>query len=98
MENKKMIIIGIIVSIIFVIVGCALLSTSAETLDKIAEELGASEASIWYPPLPDYEIPGFEGNLIANIGISVLFTLITFLIAFGLGKALRRRFWSDKNW
>jgi hypothetical protein len=92
MENKKMIIVGIIASIIFVIVGCALLSTSAETLDKIAEELGASEVSIWNPPLPDYEMPGFEGNLIANIGIGVLFTVIIFLITFGLGKALKRRF------
>lgn len=91
MESKKMVIAGIIISIIFVIVGCVWLSTSTETLDKVAEELGAFEASIWTPPLPDYELPGFEGNLIANIIVGILFTLITFLIAFGAGKALRKK-------
>jgi hypothetical protein len=91
MESKKMLIIGIVVSIIFVIIGCILLSTSAETLDKVAEELGVSEVSIWTSPLPDYELPGFEGNLIMNISIGVLFTLTVLLITFMVGKALRRR-------
>jgi len=91
MENKKILLIGIITSIIFVIVGCVWLSTSIETLDKIAEELGASEISIWNPPLPEYEVPGFEGNLAINIVIGVLFTLFTLLVTLGVGKALRKK-------
>lgn len=91
MENRKMIIFGIIISIIFVIVGGVWLSVSAETLDKIAEEFEATEISIWNPPLSDYTLPGFEENVMVNIGVGILFTLITFLIAFGVGKALRRK-------
>ncbi|MBS7655758.1 hypothetical protein KEJ50_04565 [Candidatus Bathyarchaeota archaeon] len=90
MKSKKMIIAGMIVSIIFVIVGCVWLSASAETLDKVAEELEAFESPIWNPPLPDYELPGFEGNLIVNIGIGILFTLIIFTVAFGVGKVLQK--------
>jgi amino acid transporter len=91
MEDKNIVIIGIIISIIFVIIGCLWLSISTETLDKIAEELEAKEFSIWNPPLPDYELPEFEGNLIINILIGISFTFITFLISFELGKFLRKK-------
>ena len=91
MEDKKIVIIGIIISIIFVIIGCLWLSISAETLDKIAEELEAEESPIWNPPLPDYELPGFEGNLTMNMLISISFTFIIFLISFGLGRFLRKK-------
>ncbi|MBS7657737.1 MAG: PDGLE domain-containing protein [Candidatus Bathyarchaeia archaeon] len=91
MENRKMIIFGIIISIIFVIVGCIWLSVSVETLDKIAEKFEATEISIWNPPLPDYALPGFEENVMLNISVGILFTLITFLVSFGVGKALGRK-------
>lgn len=91
MGSKKMLAIGLIASVAFVVVGCVLLATSAETLDKIAEELGASETPLWNPPIPDYELPGFEGNLAVSIIIGVAFTLIVFAAALGAGKALRKR-------
>ncbi|HID17447.1 TPA: hypothetical protein EYP26_04045 [Candidatus Bathyarchaeota archaeon] len=91
MESKRMLVIGLAISVVFVVIGCALLATSAETLDEIAEKLGASETSFWNPPIPDYELPGFEGNVIVNIMIGVLFTLLVFAAALGAGEALRRR-------
>lgn len=91
MESKKMLAIGLIASVVFVVVGCALLAYSAETLDKVAEELGASETQLWNPPIPDYELPGFEGNLTINIIIGVIFTLVVFAAALGAGKALKKR-------
>jgi hypothetical protein len=91
MESKKMLLIGVIISIIFVIIGCVWLSVSMETLDKIAEELGASEISIWNPPLPEYEVPGFEGNLAINIVIGILFTLFTLSVTFSVGKILKKK-------
>jgi hypothetical protein len=91
MESKKMLLIGVIISIIFVIIGCVWLSVSMETLDKIAEELGVSEISIWNPPLPEYEVPGFEGNLAINIVIGILFTLFTLSVTFSVGKILKKK-------
>jgi len=86
-----MLLIGVIISIIFVIIGCVWLSVSMETLDKIAEELGVSEISIWNPPLPEYEVPGFEGNLAINIVIGILFTLFTLSVTFSVGKILKKK-------
>jgi len=88
-ENKSMIIIGIISSIIFVAVGCALLSLSAETLDEIAEHFGAEEFHLWSPPMPDYEILGLERNVVANIAVGVIFTLVVLGVTFAVGKYLR---------
>jgi hypothetical protein len=83
-----MILAGIIVSLIFVIVGTVWLSLSAETLDEIAERFGAVESAIWTPPLPDYEIPGLKGSIQANIAVGIVFTLAVLFITFGVGKAL----------
>jgi hypothetical protein len=88
-KSKKLLIVGIIISALFVIIGCIWLSLSAETLDEVAELFGASEFTLWTPPIPDYEIPGLEGNLAANITIGILFTLLILGITFAVGKALK---------
>jgi hypothetical protein len=90
-ESKRMIKIGIIVSAILVIIGCAWLSSSQETLDEVAEDFGASESPLWASPLPDYELPGFEGNIFANIAIGIAFTLLMLAFTFALGKVLKAR-------
>jgi len=89
--SKRIFMLGIIVSIIFVIVGCMWLSYSAETLDEVAEHFGASESFVWTPPLPDYEIPGLEGNLAANIIVGMAFTLLTLAVALAIGKTLKAK-------
>jgi hypothetical protein len=90
-ETKRILMLGIIVSIVFVFVGCMWFSYSMETLDEVAEHFGASEHPVWAPPLPDYEIPGFEGNLAANIMVGIAFTLLTLAVALVIGKALKAK-------
>ncbi len=91
MKYEKLAIVGIIISIIFVIIGCTWLSLSAETFDEIAEKFGAKENLIWNPPLPDYEMPGFEGNLLINTIIGIIFTILTFIAAYGIGNLLKSK-------
>lgn len=90
-KNKRTFIVGMIVSIIFVILGCAWLSLSAETLDEFAEHFGASESPIWTPPIPDYEIPGLEGNVVTAIIIGITFTLLTLGVTLVVGKTLKSK-------
>jgi hypothetical protein len=90
-ESKRMITIGIIVSLVFVIIGCTYLSLSQETLDKVAEEFGLSESSLWSPPLPDYELPGLEGNIFANIAIGIFSILMILAFTFAIGNVLKAR-------
>lgn len=85
----RMIIFGIIIAIVFVFIGTLWLYESAETFDKIAELFGAEEQPIYQAPLPDYEIPGFEGNKIANVVVGVASTLLILGVTFMVGKALR---------
>ncbi|MGQ9691001.1 MAG: hypothetical protein ACUVQY_07050 [Thermoproteota archaeon] len=89
--TKKLLAAGITISIIFVVIGCVWLSYSIETLDKVAEHFGSSESPIWTPLFPDYEIPGLEGSLAANIFIGIVFTLLTLGVAFAAGKALKAK-------
>lgn len=89
--SKKLATVGIIVSIIFVVIGCVSLSLSAETLDEVAEHFGASESTVLPSPIPDYEIPGLEGNVATNIFIGVVFTLLTLGVTFAAGKVLKQR-------
>lgn len=89
--TKKLLAAGITISIIFVVIGCVWLSLSIETLDEVAEHFGSSESPVWTPPIPDYEIPGLEGNVAANISIGIVFTLLTLGVAFAAGKALKAK-------
>jgi hypothetical protein len=86
---RNILIPGIVVSILFVIVGVFWLSYSMETLDHVAEQFGASDSPIWNPLIPDYEIRGLEGNPLSNTIVGIVFTLVTLTVAFAVGKCLR---------
>jgi len=88
-KDKSLILIGIIISVFFVIVGAVWLSQSAETLDEVAEHFGVGATSIWNPPIPDYEISGYEGNIPMNITVGIVFTLLVFGVTLVVGKGLR---------
>ena len=90
-ENKRTFMVGMMVSIIFVILGCVWLSLSAETLDEVAEHFGASESPVWTPPIPDYEIPGLEGSVVTAIIVGVTFTLLTLGVTLVVGKTLKSK-------
>jgi hypothetical protein len=90
-RHRNPMLLGIILSFVFVVVGAVWLSQSQETLDKVAEHLGATVSPIWNPPIPDYEIPGFEGNPLMNIVIGTVFTLLVLAVAFIVGKSLKAK-------
>lgn len=90
-ENRRIFMVGMMVSVIFVIMGCVWLSLSAETLDEVAEHFGASESPVWAPPIPDYEIPGLEGNMMTAIVVGIAFSLLTLGVTLVAGKALRSK-------
>jgi hypothetical protein len=85
---KRMLAFGILFSIVFVAVGVLLLSNSAETLDQVAEQFGASESPLWTPPMPEYEVPGFQGNLALNMAVGIVFTLVILALTIAVGKGL----------
>jgi len=85
---RRMVLVGVAVSLVFVAVGSIWLSLSAETFDEIAELFGASESPVWAAPIPDYEIPGLEGNIQANMAVGALFTLVVLAVTFGVARML----------
>jgi len=90
-RTMRMLTVGVMISVLFVVVGVVWLSNSAETLDNVAEHLGASESPVWNPPISDYEMPGLEGNMVANIAVGLVSTLVTLGAAFTVGKCLRSK-------
>jgi hypothetical protein len=94
-RDRNLILAGVLVALVFVVVGAVWLSQSTETLDTVAENFGAKESPVWNPPLPDYEISGFEGNTVMNIVTGIAFTLIilgvTLVVGRGLLKVTRTR-------
>lgn len=86
---KHVLLLCIFLSFIFVVVGVTWLSNSMETLDQVAEHFGATASPLWNPPIPEYEIPGFQGNQVMNIGVGILFTLIVFASTSAVAKCLR---------
>ncbi|MCP8305443.1 MAG: hypothetical protein H3Z50_08285 [archaeon] len=88
-RDRRILMIGVITSIIFVTVGCLWLSSSAETLDEVAERFGAQDLPLWSAPLPDYEIPGLEGNALVDIVLGIGATLLILGLSFVMGKALK---------
>lgn len=85
---KRLLAVGILFSMVFVAVGVIWLSNSAETLDQVAEQFGASTSSLWTPPIPEYEVPGFQGNLALDMVVGIVFTLLILALTIGIGKGL----------
>lgn len=89
-SNKKTVIVGLTVALIFVLIGVFFLSNSMETLDKQAEQLGIAEKPVYKPPFADYNIHGLD-NIWGALIIGVLGTLLLFVVSLGVAKLLRRR-------
>lgn len=89
-KNQKTIIVGLAVSLIFVLLGVFVFSYAMETLDVKAEELGAEENPIYEPPLPDYTIPGMENEL-GSLLLGIAGTLLLFVAGFAVAKILKKK-------
>ncbi|MFW9831300.1 MAG: hypothetical protein ACFFD8_05955 [Candidatus Thorarchaeota archaeon] len=91
MEKRNLFMVGgLIVAIIFVILGVLWLGYANETLDVLAHMLGASEWQLWIPPFPDYEIPGMEGVTLSTFLLGIAFIGIVMGATFGIMWLLMR--------
>ena len=88
--SHKTIVIGLLVALIFVVVGVFVLSYSMETLDKQAEQLGAQENPVYNPPFPDYTIPGVD-NVWGALIIGIAGTLLLFATGLGVAKLMHKK-------
>jgi len=84
----KVAVVGITVAALFATAGVLWLSTSMETLDEIAEQLGAEEFSLWIPLFPDYTVPGHEESVGSTLVLSLASTVMVFGAAYLVGKLL----------
>jgi len=88
--NQKTVLIGLSAALILVILGVFCFSYALETLDLKATELGLEEQPIYDPPFPDYNILGLE-NKWSNLLISIISTLLLFVVAFAVAKLLSKK-------
>jgi hypothetical protein len=87
--NRKTVAVGLVVAVIFVVVGNLLFSYALETLDVQAERLGVTEDNILEAPFPEYAIPGFDsgwGNILLGVVSTLLIFTVTLLVASFLKK------------
>ncbi len=89
-KNQKTVIVGLAVSLFFVLLGVFCFSYALETFDVKAEELGAQEQPIYEPPFPDYAIIGLENEWGALL-IGAASTLLLFAVGFGAAKLLSKK-------
>jgi hypothetical protein len=84
--------IGLAIAALVVIVLAPLASSDPDGLERVAEDQGFLEAArdAAYSILPDYTVPGIDGNLstilAGLIGVGIVFALMV-----GLGRLLARR-------
>jgi hypothetical protein len=89
-KNKKTLIIGLTVALIFVLVGVFCFSYAMETLDVKAEELGAQEQPIYEPPFHDYNILGLD-NVWGALIVGIAGTMLMFVVTYGVAKILKKK-------
>jgi cobalt/nickel transport protein len=70
-------------------------SSNPDGLDRVSQDLGFEERSEGKEPfealIPDYKFPGIGNESVATSLAGVLGTLITFGVAYGVGKAVAKR-------
>lgn len=89
-KNRKTLIVGIAVALIFVLIGVFFLSYSMETLDKQAEQLGAEEKPVYTAPFSDYTIPGID-TIWGALIIGIIGTILLFVVSLAVAKLLRKK-------
>jgi hypothetical protein len=90
-DRYKIMVAGFVVAMGMVGVGAVALGFANETLDVIARLFGAPEWETWFPPLSNYEIPGFGGNTVATFLLGVAFTGVVLVLTFVVMRLVTRR-------
>jgi hypothetical protein len=83
---------GLAIAALIVIVLAPLASADPDGLERVAEDQGFLTAArdALYTILPDYTVPGVEGNL-STILAGLIGIVIVFAVMVGLGRLLARR-------
>lgn len=89
-RNQRTLIVGLIVALIFVVLGVFVFSYAMETLDVKAEQLGAEEQPVWEPPFPDYNVSGSDSQWVALI-IGIAATLLLFVAGLAVAKLISKK-------
>ena len=87
--DRNTIIIGLVLAVVFVVVGNLVFAYAMETLDVKAEELEVTGENILAAPFPDYVIQGFE-NEWGGILLGIIATLAIFVVTLGIANLLRK--------
>ena len=84
--------VGLAIAALIVIVLAPLASPDPDGLERIAEDKGflGNAVAAFYELLPDYTIPGLDGNG-STIVVGLLGIVIVFVLMVGLGRVLARR-------
>lgn len=92
--KKKNIIILLIFFCIFAIIASLIASGYPDGLEWVAEKLGFLEQGegkeLISAPIPDYQIPWVKKPFIAGGIAALIGTLITFIVAYALGKIVAK--------
>jgi len=90
---KKTWMIIIFAAILVAVLLAPFASSSPDGLEKVAEDLGFAHKSFEAvdSPIPDYVFPGITSERLATAAAGVLGTLITFILALGLGRLFVRK-------
>jgi Na+/H+-dicarboxylate symporter len=84
--------VGLAIAALVVIVFAPLASGDPDGLERVAEDQGFLGAALdaLYSIIPDYTIPGVDGNL-STVIAGLIGVAIVFAIMVGLGRLLARR-------
>jgi cobalt/nickel transport protein len=87
--------IGLGISLLLTLFLSPFASSSPDGLEKVAESKGFAEKGegrkLWkYAPFSDYAIPWIKNEKVSTAISGLIGTLAIFLIAFGIGKAIKK--------
>ncbi len=85
-------VVGLVIAALVVVIFAPLASGDPDGLERVAEDhgfLAAAQAAI-YSMLPDYTIPGLDGNA-STIVAGLVGVVIVFAVMLLLGRVLARR-------
>jgi hypothetical protein len=88
-KDQKMLAAGLLLAVVFVVVGVLVFSYARETLDLQAKILGAEDETVWEAPFPDYAVVGFE-NEVCTILLGIVSTLAIFGVTLGVAMLLKK--------
>jgi len=92
---KKIIFLGILISVFFAFFISPFASTSPDGLEKVAKDKGfvklAEGKGVLKCLMPDYTVPGIKNEKLSTSVAGFAGTILTFGFAFALGYILKRK-------